>query len=102
MSVPVKLMLTWDIKPGHEKTYFAFITQEFPTALQQAGLELSDAWYTVYGAWPQVRMGFVSENLQNVEDFLASTLWLRLKHQLLAYIQEYHQKVVPARSGFQI
>jgi len=101
MSVPVKLMLTWDIKQGQEKSYFTFI-QELSVALQQAGLQLSDAWYTLYGPWPQISMGFLSEDLQSVETFLVSELWLRTKHRLLAYIQGYSQKVVPARSGFQI
>lgn len=102
MSAPVKLMMTWDIKPGHEKPYFAFISQEFPTILQDAGLQLSDAWYTVYGAWPQISMGFVSEEMQTVEDFLASELWLGVKHRLLSHIQRYQQRIIPARGGFQI
>ncbi len=101
MSAPVKLVMTWDLKQGQEKSYFTFI-QEFSAALQQAGLELSDAWYTLYGPWPQISMGFVSEDLQFVEAFLVSELWLRTKHRLLSYIQGYRQKVVPARGGFQI
>lgn len=102
MNTPVKLMMTWDIKPGNEKKYFAFISQEFPTILQDAGLQLSDAWYTIYGAWPQISMGFVSEDIQIIKDFLASELWLGLKHRLFAYIQGYQQKIIPARGGFQI
>ncbi len=101
MSAPVKLVLTWDIKQGQEKSYFTYM-QEFSTALQQAGLELSDAWYTLYGPWPQISMGFVSEDLRLVESFLVSEVWLRTKHRLLSYIQGYRQKVVPARSGFQV
>jgi len=101
MNEPVKLVMTWDIKQGQEKNYFAFI-QEFSMVLQQSGLQLSDAWYTLYGAWPQISMGFVSEDLQFVETFLASELWLNTKHRLLSYIQGYRQKVVPARGGFQI
>ena len=74
MSEPVKLVMTWDIKPRREKVYFAFITQEFPSVLQHNGFQLTDAWYTMYGTWPQVRMGFVSEDLQKLEDFLLSEL----------------------------
>ena len=102
MSEPVKLMMTWDIKPGQEKVYFSFITQEFPTVLRQAGLELTDAWYTMYGTWPQVSMGFVSEDLPTLETFLMSERWLRVKHRLLGYVQGYHQRVIPAQGWFQI
>ncbi len=101
MGVPVKLLMSWDIKQGQEKSYFTFI-QEFSAALQQAGLQLSDAWYTLYGPWPQISMGFVGEDLPSVEAFLVSELWLRTKHRLLAYIQGYRQKVVLARGGFQL
>jgi hypothetical protein len=95
-------MMTWDIRPGQEETYFAFITQDFPNVLRNAGLQLTDAWYTVYGNWPQVSMGFISEDLQALESFLASDMWQELKHRLLAYIQSYQQKIVMARGGFQL
>ena len=102
MNEPVKLMMTWDIQPGREKSYFAFITQEFPTTLRRNGFQLTDAWYTMYGSWPQVRMGFVSDDLQKLNDFLVSESWLDLKHRLLSYIQGYRQKVVSVRGWFQV
>lgn len=102
METPVKLVMTWDIKPGKERPYFAFITQEFPEALQEAGLQLTDAWYTVYGNWPQVSVGIVGEDLESLEGFLASSQWQEIKQRLLSYIQSFRQKVVMARGGFQI
>jgi len=98
----VKLMMTWNIKPGQEEQYFVFITQDFPFVLQDAGFKLTDAWYTVYGDWPQVRMGFEGDDLQALEDFLVSTRWQEIKQQLLSYIQDYRQKIVMARGGFQL
>lgn len=95
-------MMTWDIKPGLEDKYFVFITQEFPNALRESGLRLTDAWYTVYGDWPQVRMGFLSENLLFLEIFLNSAAWLMLKEKLQGYILDYKQKIVAARAGFQM
>ncbi len=102
MAVPVKLMMTWNIKPGEEEQYFAFITQEFPLALQEAGFKLTDAWYTVYGDWPQVSMSFMGDGFSALESFLISEQWQELKARLLSYTQDYHQKIIRARGGFQL
>lgn len=101
-SIFIKLLMSWNIRPGEEERYFAFITQQFPAVLRSAGFRLTDAWYTVYGDWPQVSMGFVSEDLESLEEFLASAIWLNLRDELLTYIKDYRQKIIPARGGFQI
>lgn len=102
MSRPVKLLMDWNIKAGQEEAYFDFVMQELLTIFLQAGFRLTDAWYTVYGDWPQVRIGFLAEDLEAVEDFLASEAWLDLKQELFTYILDYHQKVVWASGGFQL
>jgi hypothetical protein len=101
MAIPIKLLMTWDIVVGHEEACFAFITQELPTTMQQAGLELTDVWFTAYGDWPQIRVGFVSAGLQELEVFMTSEAWRKLKRKLLPYTRDYRQKVVLARGGFQ-
>ncbi|MBN1877603.1 MAG: hypothetical protein JXA33_25495 [Anaerolineae bacterium] len=102
MNFQVKLLLTWNIKSGKESTYFNFITQDFPSILNSAGLQMTEAWYTMYGDWPQVRVVFVAEDLEILHNFLVSEAWLNVKQELFAYIQDYSQKIVPARGGFQI
>ncbi len=102
MKMPVKLLMTWDIRAGLEETYFTFITQEFPVVLQRANLQLTDAWYTVYGNWPQVRMAFMCEDITILQTFIISAPWLNIKRKLLTYILDYQQKIIPARGGFQI
>lgn len=101
-SLPTKLLMTWDIAPGEEEACFAFITQELPLQMRDAGLELTDAWFTAYGDWPQIRIGFVSTDLKALEEFLLSETWHRLKRQLLAYTRDYQEKVVVAKGGFQL
>ncbi|HNT73989.1 MAG TPA: hypothetical protein PKH77_03100 [Anaerolineae bacterium] len=102
MRAPVKLLLTWDIKSGQEEDYFSFVTQEFPAILQQAGLRLTEAWYTVYGDWPQVSIGIVGDDFQTMELFLTSLQWEEAKRRLLLYTKGYHQKIVRARGAFQL
>lgn len=102
MSFPAKLLMTWNIRPGREETYFEFITQEFPTVFIKRGFQITDAWYTTYGDWPQVTMGFAAEDLESLRGFLASDVWIKLRQRLFTYISDYRQKIVPLRGGFQI
>jgi len=98
----VKLLMTWNIKSGQEQDYFTFVMQELPVTLQRAGLKLTDAWYTVYGEWPQVRMAFLGKNLGDLQTFLSSPQWLEIKQRLLIYTQDYQHKIVKARGGLQL
>jgi hypothetical protein len=93
--------MTWDIAAGQEEACFAFITQDLPETMQSAGLELTDAWFTAYGDWPQIRIGFVSLELEQLQSFLASPAWRSLRKKLMPYTRGYQQKVVVARGGFQ-
>ena len=102
MTVPTKLLMTWDISPGREEACLAFVTQELPTRMQDAGLELTDAWFTAHGDWPQVRVGFMGSSLETVQSYLASDEWVKLKQRLLTYTLNYREKVIVARGGFQI
>ena len=44
----MKLILTWDIKPGHEQDYFAYVLQEYLPQLNKFGFEVTDAWVTAF------------------------------------------------------
>ena len=102
MSSPVKLLMTWDIAPGQEKACFTFINEDLLSSMKQGGLERTDAWFTAYGDWPQIRIGFVSSDMQAFEAYISSDDWRELKRRLLTYTRNYKQKVVLARGGFQL
>ncbi len=103
MGKPVKLILTWDIRPGWEESYLQFMTQEFTPAMLKAGLQTTDAWYTIYRRnRPEVMMGFLAADLETMKRFLASEMWRKLKEKLLGYVEGYQQKVVPYKGGFQL
>lgn len=101
MSTPVKLLMSWNIRPGREESYLQFITQEFPESMVKAQLQPSEAWYTIYGIWPEVTMGFVADDLESLRVFLNSDTWARLRRKLAAFIKDYRYRVVPLRGGFQ-
>lgn len=98
----VKLLMGWNIVPGRESEYFDFIVQEFEPGLARMGLQTTDVWYTTYGDWPQIVTGSVADDLDTMRQALLSDKWLRLKRQLLRFVTDYQQKVIPANGGYQL
>lgn len=98
----VKLLMTWDIRPEHEQEYFDFVVREFIPGIQRLGGELSDAWATVYGTSPQIMVGTLFSSLNRSRQMLSSPEWESLYDRLMGFVQNYQQKVIEARPGFQI
>jgi hypothetical protein len=98
----VKLIMTWDILPEHEQEYFEFVIREFIPGVQRLGCELSDAWATVYGDQPQILVGAVISSLNRARQLISSSEWSDLNLKLMEFVQNYNQKLIPARSGFQL
>ena len=98
----VKLIMTWDITPGREQEYFEFVVREFIPQVQQLGMELKDAWLTMYGNQPQIMASAQMEDLQAMQDILDSSEWQGLINKLMDYVENYQFKIVPARAGFQM
>lgn len=98
----VKLLMSWDIRPGHESEYFEFLVREFAPGIMRLGLQPTEAWYTVYGDCPQILAGGVTEDLATMRRILNSPEWRELQDRLLSYVQNYEQKIVPATGRFQL
>lgn len=98
----VKLLLSWDIKPEHEQEYFEFVIREFIPGIQRLGAELTDAWATVYGGGPQITVGALFPSLNRARQFLSSNEWESLYDQLMGFVQNFDQKIIEARGGFQL
>ena len=97
----VKLLMTWNIIPGREQDYFEFVVREFIPGVQRLGFELSDAWATVYGSQPQILVGAVLPSMTKARQIMRSNEWKSLNNQLKEYVQNYTQKIIPKRGGFQ-
>lgn len=98
----MKLLMTWDIKPGRETAYLDFVTSEFAPGLMRLGLEPTEAWYTVYGEGPQILTGGVAQDMETMQDVLASEEWIALRDRLLDYVTNFSYKVIPASGRFQL
>ena len=98
----IKLLMSWDIKPGQEAAYFEFIVREFAPGIMKMGIQPTEAWYTVYGEGPQILTGGVTDDMEPMLAILESDEWHELHKRLLPYVTGYRQKVVPAAGRFQL
>lgn len=98
----VKLLMTWDILPGREQDYFEFVVRDFIPAVQNMGLDVSDAWFTMYGDQPQILAAAQMSSISSLQNVLDSSEWQDLTNRLLDYVENLDYKVVQARSGFQM
>jgi len=98
----IKLLMSWDIKSGLESTYFNFIVNEFAPGLLRLDVQLTEAWYTVYGSGPQILTGAVAKDLETMTQILDSGEWRELQSELLIYVTNFEYKVVRDTGRFQL
>ena len=98
----MKLLMSWNIRTGHEAEYFEFVVKEFAPGLMRLGLQPTEAWYTVYGDCPQILTGSVAEDIQTIQHVVNSDEWHELMSKLGEYVTNYQQKIVQATGGFQL
>lgn len=98
----VKLLMSWDIRPGQEQTYFEFAMQTFAPALMKMGWQPTEAWYTLYGDGPQITTAGITDSVSKMREILDSEEWEDLKGQLLQYVTNFEYKVIPASGRFQL
>jgi hypothetical protein len=100
--VTVKLLMSWDIRPGQEQTYFEFAMQTFAPALMKMGWQPTEAWYTLYGDAPQILTAGITDSVDKMREILDSDEWEELRGRLLEYVTNFEYKVVPATGRFQM
>lgn len=98
----IKIIMSWDIKPGRDQEYFEFVVREFAPGIARLGLQPTEAWYTQYGKRPQIMMGGITEDFQTMKRMLDSKDWSELHERLLQFVTNYSQRVVRASPNFPV
>ena len=101
MSEQVKLLLSFDIRPGQENAYRRFIMEEFLPKAQEIGLTPTDAWHTAYGPYPLRLIGLVADDLPAARRARTTSDWQELMRRLEGYTSRLSQRLVRFRGGFQ-
>jgi hypothetical protein len=100
--VAIKLLMSWDIRPGKEQTYFEFAMQTFAPTLMKMGWQPTEAWYTLYGDGPQILTAGITDTADKMREILDSAEWEDLRAKLLDLVTNFEYKVVPATGRFQL
>jgi hypothetical protein len=101
MSEQVKLVLSFDIKPGQENAYRRFVLEDFLPRAQELGLVPTDAWHTAYGDYPVRLIALVADDLESMQGVRTKPEWLGLMKKLDSYTSNLSQRVIRFRGGFQ-
>jgi len=83
-AAPVKLLLSYDPRPGKREDYFQFFLGEYVPHLEHLGLRMTEAWHTAYG-----------------DQVLQSETFIQLEVRLLEFVSNYERRIVPADQNFQ-
>ena len=93
----MKLVMSWNIKGDEEQAYFEFMVQEFAPQVMKLGLRPVEAWYTVYGAGPQIITVGEAADRETIDQALASDEWTELLEKLNTFVTDYKQKIIKRR-----
>jgi hypothetical protein len=96
-SQPVKLLLSYDVSPDVQETYFQFILGEMVPTLQSMGVHMSGAWHTAYGDYPMRLVEFIAQDRATLEEALATPTWEKMEERLGEFVTNYSKKVVALR-----
>ena len=98
----IKLLLTYDVIQERQQEYYQFVMGRYVPALQSMGLQMSEAWHTAYGDFPDRLIGFVCHDEETIQKLLESDLWLSLNDELESFVTDFDYKIVPYKGGFQL
>ncbi|SRR3990172_7177479 len=97
----IKVLLSYDIIPETQESYFQFMLGELVPAVQNMGLGMAEAWHTAVGNYPVRLVTFVGDSRESVDRILEGEQWEELESRLQRYVTNYTRRVVPFRNRFQ-
>ncbi len=71
-----------------------FVNDRLAPGLVEIGLPPHDVYYTTYGRVPQIMVVLEIPERTMLQRALESSLWRKMKHELLQYIEDYQERVV--------
>lgn len=101
MSEPHKLLLAYDVRQEQMQEYYRFMLGRYVPVMQAMGLEMSEAWHTAYGDFPDRLVGFVARDRQTLDELLSNDSWHSLNEELRRFVTNLDYKLIPYREGFQ-
>lgn len=96
-----KLLLIYNVSQERMQEYYRFMLGRYVPMVQALGLQMSDAWHTAYGDYPNRLIGFVARDKETIDDLFENETWQALNDELQRYVSEFAVRLTPYREGFQ-
>ena len=90
----VKLNHYWSIGSVRKKDYDKFIIDDFIPGVNRLGVHTVAGWSVMVGAYSEIIIETVANDLDHLENALRNPGYQRLKASLLNYIRNYKTKVL--------
>jgi len=97
-----KLLMRWNVRPETESEYFEFLVHEFIPGMNRLGITEFQVWYTAYGECEQKLASGIAPSSEHMQFALDSSDWEKMRDKLQGFVNDFSQKVIPAKQGFQI
>jgi hypothetical protein len=95
--MPVKFNQYWTVVPDRIKDYEKFIIKAFIPGLSQLGIQIVAGWSVIIGAYTEIMLEGVSNDLDLLEQALKQSKYKELTDELFSHVKGYKTKIlVPA------
>ena len=92
--MPVKYNQYWSVIPDRTKGYEKFIIRDFIPALNRTGIQIVAGWSVIIGAYTEIMLEGVSNDLDLLEQALKQSKYKELYDNLLSYVKGYKTKIL--------
>lgn len=99
---PVKLVISYDMKPGREEACQRYVVTQLAETLNEFGFQFTDAWYTVWGNGPQMMGCGLLDDIDAARKLLQSPDWQRVVDGLRPFANNFRARVIKPAAAFQI
>lgn len=102
MHRPIKLVFTYNMKPGREEACHQYVVEELGPALTEFGFRFTDAWFTAWGHSAQIMGAGLLPDAETARALLTSETWRKAVKGLQAYATDFTVRLIEPAAAFQI
>jgi hypothetical protein len=92
--MPVKFNQYWNVIPNRTKDYEKFIIRDFIPGLNRLGIQIVAGWSVIIGAYSEIMLEGVSNDLDLLEQALKQSKYKKLNEDLLSHVKGYKTKIL--------
>jgi hypothetical protein len=96
-----RMLLTYDIHPGHYQSYYQYMLGEFVPTLQKLQLRMLFAWHVHGDNHPQRQVEFVCADRDQLLSALNHPEFQQAEERLKDFTMSYSRKIVRFENRFQ-